>query len=176
MRRILLTCGLVSAALFLAGMSASACGDKLLALGRGVRFQTDTPPASILLYMHAGSPGSAMLSDLKFQSSLRDAGHKLHAVGNREELEEALKTGRYDIVLTDLADATALEQPAQSAPSKPVLLPVIYNGTKAQAAAAERHYGCLLKAPGRTGHYLAAVDKAMELKSKRNSSKLVASR
>ncbi len=177
MRRTLLTGGLVSALMLVSLISAGACGDKLLVLGRGVRFQGDAPaqPASILLYIHAGSPGSAMVGDLKFQSALRDAGHKLRAVGTRQELEETLQTGQYDIVLTDVADAPILEQPVQSAPSKPVLLPVVYNGTKAEAATAERHYGCVLKAPGRTGHYLASVDKAMELKSKRNR-KVLASR
>ncbi len=176
MPKILLNFGLVLTALFLSGMSASACGDKLLVLGRGVRFQNDTQPASILIYLRSGSPASAAVGDPKFQSTLRDAGHKLRAVGSRQEVDEALKTGRYDILLVDVADAPALEQTAHSATSKPVLLPVVYNGTKAEAAAAEKHYRCVLKAPGRTGHYLAAIDKAMELKSNRNSSKLVASR
>jgi CheY-like chemotaxis protein len=181
-------------------MPAGASGDNLLVPRRGVRSQTNTQPASILLYMHAGFPGSATwkpkcncpkaralfmnagssasagINDPKFQSALRDAGYKLHAVGSRQELDEALKTGRYDILLADVADAPALEQTAQSAPSKPVLLPVVYNGTKAEAAAAEKRYGCVLKAPGRTAHYLAAIDKAMELRLSRESSRAASSR
>ncbi len=176
MRRTLLTCGLVSALMLVSAISAGACGDKLLVLGRGVRFQTVTQPASILLFIHAGSPGSVVVSDPKFQSALRDAGHKLHPVESQLELDEALKTGRFDIVLTDLADAAALEQPVQAAPSKPVLLPVVYNGTKPEASAAEKHYGCVIKAPGRIGHYLAAVDKAMELKAKRGRTNALASK
>ncbi len=200
MRRILLTCALVSAALSLSGMPVGASGDNLPVPRRGVRSQTDTQPASILLYVHAGSPGSttwkprcncpkaralfmnagpsatAGINDPKFQSALRDGGHKLHVVASRQELDEALKTGQYDILLADVADAPALEQTAQSAPSKPVLLPVVYNGTKAEAAAAEKRYGCALKAPGKTAHYLAAIDKAMESRLGRESSKVASSR
>ena len=177
MRKPVLTAVLVIAALLLGGILAWTCGDKLLILGRGVRFQGDSgsQAASILLYSHVGSPAAAAVGDPKFQSALRDAGHKVQAVGSREELDRALRTGKYDIILADFADAPALEQSARAAPSKPVLVPAVYNGTKAEAAAAEKRYGCVFKMPGRTGHYLAVIDKAMELKSKRIKSKLVAS-
>ncbi len=166
----------VCAVFLLTGTAAQPCGDKLLVLGRGVRFQSGTQSASILLYVHSGSASSAALGDLKFQSALRDAGHKLQVVGSREELDGALKNGKYDIILTDTSDAAALETATQSAASKPVILPVVSNGTKAEAAADEKRFGCVLKVPGRTGHYLAAIDKAMELKSKRDRTKVVASR
>ncbi len=126
--------------------------------------------------MNADSSASAGVNDPKFQSALREAGYKLHAVGSRQELDEALKTGQYDVLLADVADAPALEQTAQSAPSKPVLLPVVFDGTKAEAAAAEKRYGCVLKAPGRTKHYLAAIDKAMESRLSRETSKVASSR
>jgi len=177
MRKAILTAAMVACALFLGGIAAWTCGDKLLILGRGVRFQglSLDQHASILIYLHAGSPASPAVSDRQFQSALRDAGHKLQVVENREALDQALKAGKYDIVLADLTDASALEQPVQTAPSKPIILPVVYNGTKAEAAAAEKRYGCVLKTPGRTGHYLATIDKALELKAKRNRAKLVAS-
>ncbi len=177
MRKTVLTSSLVSIALLLGGILAWSCGDKLLVLGRGVRFLFDTPsrPASILLYLHPSSPAFAAIGDRKFQSALRDAGHKVEAVGSREELGQALRNGKYDIVLTDAADAAALDQAAQAASSAPVVLPAVYNGTKAEAAAAEKRYGCVLKMPGRTGHYLAMIDKAMELKLNRNGRKSVAS-
>jgi hypothetical protein len=177
MRKAMLTAAMVACALFLGGIAAWTCGDKLLILGRGVRFQglSVEQHASILLYLHAGSPASPAVSDHQFQSALRDAGHKLQVVENREALDQALKAGKYDIVLADLADASALEQTVETAPSKPVILPVIYNGTKGEATAAEKRYGFVLKTPGRTGHYLATIDKALGLKAKRTGGKLAAS-
>lgn len=178
MRRslILLACGFVLLALFVDGSSVRACGDKLLVLGRGIRFQSDIPvqPASILLYLHKGSPSFAVLSDPRLQSILREAGHKLQSAGNLQELLNALNVGKYDIVMADFSDAGSLESVVASAPSKPVLVPFIFKGAKtakAEMAAAEKQYRCVLMAPNRVGHYLAAVDKAMELRSKRDGLK-----
>ena len=176
MRRIVLMLGLVSLVLSLGERPVSACGDKLLVLGRGVRFQSDIPvqPASILLYLHKGSPSFAVLNDPRLQSILREAGHKLQGAGSVQELEDALKAGKYDIVLADLSDASSLQQMVASAPSKPVLLPFVFKGAKtakAEAASAEKQYQCVLTAPNRVGHYLATVDKAMELRSKRDGLK-----
>src|SRR5207249_9608157 len=149
MRRIVLMLGLVSLVLSLSEKPFGACGDKLLVLGRGVRFQSDIPvqPASILLYLHRGSPSFAVLNDPRLQSILREAGHKLQSAGNLQELAESLKTGKYDIVLTDFFDASSLESVVASAPSKPVLLPFVFKGTKtakAEVASAEKQYRCVL--------------------------------
>ena len=176
MRRIALMLGLVFLVLSLGEKPVGACGDKLLVLGRGVRFQSDIPvqPASILLYLHRGSPSFAVLNDPRLQSILREAGHKLQAAGNLQELAESLRTGKYDIVLTDFSDAGSLESVVASAPSKPVLLPFVFKGAKtakAEAASAEKQYRCVLTAPNRVGHYLATVDKAMDLRSKRDGLK-----
>ena len=59
-----------------------------------------------------------------------------------------------------------------------VVLPAIYLFTPAQAkeqtktdrAAAAKTFGVVVEVPGRPGHYCAAVDKAMDLKLKRERS------
>ena len=67
-----------------------ACGEKLLVLGRGIRFQSRHTPraASVLLYLpqtHSGRP----LSDPNLESALREAGHAVHAVTTDADLESA---------------------------------------------------------------------------------------
>jgi hypothetical protein len=170
MRPIVFAVGLFSLALSLGERPVGACGNDLLVQGRCVRFQSDIPlqPASILVYK-LNNPG--------LESILREAGHKLQSVENRQDLEGALKTGKYDIVLTVLSDASSLESVVTGAPSKPIILPVVLKSAKAEIATAERQYRYILKAPNRAGHYLATVDKAMDLKSKSDSKpKLVASK
>ena len=154
--------------LLLSAWPAGACGDKLLVLGRGVRFQVSSAefPASILLYMNPDNPGTAAMSDIQLQSIMTQAGHKLHSVKNREEMAAALKTRRYDLVLADFADAPQLETMVQSALSQPLLLPWIYQATKAQKAKAESRYQLVLKAPASVGQFLSVVDRTMEIKSK----------
>lgn len=173
MLRVFLKFTMVSAFFFTRAIPAEACGDKLLVLGRGIRFQLGfaAEPATILLYRQPGSPGLAGLSDPKLQSALREAGHKLYSAESREELEQSLQEGTYDVVLADLADAPGVEQVVQSTGAKAVVLPLVYQGTKAEANQAKKQYSAVLKAPGRTGHYCDSVDKAMKLKSKREQSK-----
>ena len=73
------------------------------------------------------------------------------------KLNEALKAGQYDIVLTDLADAASIQSEIESSPSKPVLLPLAYKLTKAEAAAAQKQYKYLVKHPSSGDEYLEAI-------------------
>lgn len=148
-----------------------ACGDKLLLLGRGIRFQSrHTPnPASVLLYLPAALRSGAALADPKLESALREAGHEVRSVASQQELHDALQGGRYDVVLADLTEAAELRR--AMTPSQGVVLPVVYLVAparrpegRADAARAEKEFGVVLQVPGRPGHYCALVDKAMELK------------
>lgn len=140
-----------------------ACGDKLLVLGRGVRFQrayAAVHPASILIYR----PGaSAVAKDVKeFDSTLKDAGHKLQTVGDPASLADALAKGRFDLVLVDLAQAGAVASQVEASASKPRLVPLSFKATKADVAAAKQRFGSLLNIPSRSGEYLATIDRAMD--------------
>lgn len=165
MRRVLPSV-LVTASL--ATATALACGDKLMLFARGAHFQqvySSNRAVSILAYVRQNSAVPAVVSYLQPEAALKKAGHKLEAVDNPAALEEALKTGKYDVVLADVADAEGLEQLARSARSKPVIVPVAYKPTKAQQNAAQKKFHLLLKAPNNTGQYLAAIDQAMDLKA-----------
>ena len=167
---------LAGVALFLSGPRVNACGDRLLVLGRGVRFQVDAAeyPASILHFMNPARPESGDLTDSKLEAILRQAGHRLHSVTSAKEFAEALRTGRYDIVLIDFADAPVLEEMVQASASKPLVLPFLYTKEKAAISAAAQRYGLVLKAPGKVGYLLATIDRAMELKQKRSQHKPIA--
>lgn len=168
MFRVLLIAGLAAAMLCVTRLSLDACGDNLLVIGRGVRFQDDTAeyPASILHLMTSRIFDPATLSDTNLQSFLGRAGHRLRSVRSEKEFEEALRSGRYDLVVINVEDAPALEAMIQSAPSKPLLLPFVYSGTKADVVAAKRRYGVVLKAPAKPAHWLETLDSAMELRER----------
>lgn len=157
---------------------AHACGDKLLLLGRGIRFQSrHTPhPASVLLYLPAAARAGGTLADPKLESALREAHHQVRAVGTREELYAALRDGQYDVILADVTEASEVQRTL--AATDAVVLPVVYllapvsrAEKKADTVRAEKEFSAVLKLPGRPGHYCAMVDKAMELKLKRERSK-----
>ncbi len=163
MRR--LATGAVLAGMLVSGTAALACGDKLLAIGRGVRFQRAYAEhqANLVIYV-PGTQSGATLSSAKLQTTLRRAGHKLQIADGGSQLDEALKTGKVDVVLVDFADLAAITRQLQSAPSKPVILPILFKPSRAELAAAQREYKFALKAPADDLQYLTSIEEAMKLR------------
>src|ERR1041384_3178784 len=109
---------------------SEACGDKFLVIGRGIRYErihAADHPGSILLYATGNSDDAKAGADL--EKALRKAGHKIQTVNNTATLDATLKSGKFDLVLMNLADASLLEQQVVDSPSKPAVVPIIYNRT-----------------------------------------------
>jgi hypothetical protein len=64
-------------------------------------------------------------------------------------------------VLADLKAAPLLEPEAKAAPSRPTILPTLYNPTEAELAAASRQYTCVVKSPGDQKDYMTVINEAM---------------
>ena len=174
MRRILVWVVMVSAALIQNPAPADACGFKLLPLGRGIRYQSrHTPrPASVLVYLPTADSGS--LTDPNIESALREAGHAVRAVTTKGDLENALRSGDYDVILANVTDAPDLEKAQAVVEGLAVVLPALYlvapsgqQQTDADRAKARKAFSVVVEIPSRPGHYCTAVDKVMELKLKR---------
>ena len=182
MRHLLILIAVVLVAFGEDPIPIHACGEKLLVLGRGIRFQSRHTPraASVLLYLPQTGSGQS-LSDPHLESALREAGHAVHAVTTNADLESALRSGTYDVVLANVTDATDLERAQAVTERNAVVLPAVYlvapapqakQQTKADRENASKAFGVMVEVPGRPGHYCAAVDKAMELKLKRERSSI----
>jgi hypothetical protein len=154
-----------------------ACGDKLMMLGRGIRFQSKHTPraAAVLLYLPESATGQA-LTDPKLESALREAGHVVRAVTSPVDLETALRTSTFDVVLANVNHAPELERLQSAADRNAVVLPAIYlvapasdgkQQSKADRKRMAKEFAVIVEVPGRPGHYCHAVDQAMELKLKR---------
>ena len=161
MRRPLIVLGLL-----LFGTVAWACGDKLM-LVMGSRSLQIRPfhPAAILVYP-GRSESAALIRGFQSLPAFRKAGHHFQLVEDSAGLAEALKAGKYDVVVADVSDANELSQQVSSSASKPILLPVAFKVSKEAQSTAQKKYHCLLRAPGNTENYLEAIDQAMELKLK----------
>ncbi len=151
----------------LSGTAAVACGDKLLAVGRGVRFQRvyTAHDANLVIYV-AGAQGRAALDNAKLQNMLTRAGHKLQIVASGSQLDEALKSGKVDIVLMDFGDLAGIAEKLRSAPSKPIIVPVLFKPSKSELARAQKEYKFALKVPTGDFEYLTAINEAMRLRLK----------
>ena len=162
MRRALVAVGLVGAAVFAGVQALEACGDKLLVLGLGGRFTTNRSdfPARILHYIDPVKYGA--VGDATLRSRVGAAGHTIAIARGPQEFEQALKTGQYDIVLIEVGEAKRFDALIQAAASKPIVLPTLYGGTKADLKAVELQYGVAVQAPARPALLLDRIDTAME--------------
>jgi hypothetical protein len=161
MRRSLILPGL-----FLVAAAAWACGDKLM-LVMGMRSSRIKPDHPALILAYPGQTASAtLIRDLRLHPAIRKAGHRIQVVEDNAGLDNALKGGKYDLVMTDIASANEVSQRLLSAPSKPVLLPVAFQASKEEQSIAQKKYHCLLKAPGSPENYLGAIEQAMDWKLK----------
>jgi DNA-binding NtrC family response regulator len=147
---------LMIATVFLGIAIVEACGDKALRIGRGVRFQRATHPASVLIYIPSNPTRASQV-----QSLLKKAGHKSYAVQREDNFSDALRSGQYDLVISDLDVAASLGKQIENSPSRPVLVAVVSDGTKAEVAAAQKQYSHLVKNPHRAERYLDAIEEAL---------------
>lgn len=156
MRRMVCATITIAGIFVIGSVVADACGDKALRVGRGIRFQRASHPASVLIYIPSNSPRANQL-----QSMLKKVGHKPHMVQGLNKLGEALRSGQYQLVFTDLAEAANLAEQIANAASKPVLVPVVSEGKKAEVTAAKKQYRFVVKNPHSADHYLEAIEQAM---------------
>lgn len=178
MRRFVILIAVSASAMSQGAVPLHACGDKLMMLGRGIRFQSKHTPraATVLLYLPESATGQA-LTDPKLESALREAGHSVRAVTSAADLESALRTGSFDVVLANLTHAPELKRAQAVASGAAVVLPAIYlvtpgaqpisrQQTKTDIAKASKDFAVIVEVPGRPGYYCHAVDEAMALKLK----------
>ena len=144
MRRIVLATVTIAGVVLLSIPGAEACGDKALRIGRGIRFQRPLHPAAVLIYIPSNSQRATQL-----QSMLKKVGHKSYAAPGAERLSEALRSGQYDLVLVDFAEAAGVEKQIGTSSSKP------------RDGAARKQYGNVVKNPHSADQYLDAIDTAM---------------
>jgi|SRR5690242_1668166 hypothetical protein len=146
-----------------------ACGDKVLALGRALKLRyVANHSASILLYLNSGTPPAAALSDASLQSALKKSSQTLRVVTDASELSQALDRGKYDLIVTDPQNAPGIEQRLQAMSSHSVVIPLLYQSTRAEASTLAKRYHVVLKAPAKMDSYFFTLDEAMEMKAKRD--------
>ncbi|HXY50332.1 MAG TPA: hypothetical protein VEI01_12830 [Terriglobales bacterium] len=164
MRTLLTTLGI--AALLVCSQSAGACGDKLLVLGRPLRFSSSRP-AAILAYAPPGSPLESVFKRPEWISAMAKGKHQLRVAQSPEQVAEALRTERFDVVLAGWPEARNL--PAQVAAAAPatVFVPFVNGNARDVARAAEKAYGVAVKDGAKSGDYLLAIGRAVDLHDRR---------
>jgi hypothetical protein len=147
----------------LGAQAVSACGDKFLLVGRGVRFQrayAAIHPASILIVVPPKSVKNAAVRDSHLQTALKMAGHRVELVP-QANLAEQIGRSRYDIILAERADALAIPDLVSAAPVKPSVVGVLEDPSAADLAEARQRLQAVLKTPQSLFEILKLVDDVM---------------
>jgi hypothetical protein len=148
----------------LASQEVSACGDKFLLLGRGVRFQrayAAIHPAAILLVIPPKSVKAAAVRDSRLKTALQMAGHRVDVV-KAARLAEVLAGSRYDIILAERADAMGLKNALPAALKKPAIVGVLEDSRTADETAARLGLDAVLKTPQPLPDILRLLDDVMK--------------
>ena len=156
----------VVAFILLAAWAASvhACGDKFLVLGRTVRQNQITPAnlkARVLIFQQAANPSRTAI-----QGTLKGFGHQVDTAADTQQLTDALKANKYDIVVTDYSQAADVAGKVEAAASDATVLPLVEETNEADLKAAKSQYSAVLKVPTKPTKLLSTVTETLE---KRNS-------
>ena len=167
MVRTMKTCAALAVALVtligLGSEAVSACGDKFLLVGRGVRFErayAAIHPASILIVLPPKSVKNAAVRDSHLQTALKMAGHRVEVVP-QANLAEQIGRSRYDIILAERADALAIPDLVSAAPLKPSVVGVLEDPSAVELAEARQALQAVLKTPQSLVDILKLVDDVM---------------
>lgn len=123
-------------------------------------------PLTILAFAEHDLPSSDSIRLLPSQPAIKRANHQFQLVEDGARLDQALKAGKYDLVMADVSVAEELSRRVESVPYRPLVVPVAYKATKAQDSAAQKKFHCLLKAPSGSDEYFDAIDQALQWKAK----------
>jgi hypothetical protein len=134
-------------------------------IGHALRLQIRS--AAVISYAPPGSPFFAVAHAPAFRTAAQKTVREARIIEDEGTLRTALRSGKYDVVIADVSEAARITEILQDTPGRTVVLPVVLDGTKVQFQAAEKQYHCVLKAPGKAGNYVDAIEWSMEVKSKR---------
>ena len=143
---------------------AGACGDKTMRVKTGLRYyqtQAANHPSTILIHSAALPAGKAV----ELRKFLNDAGHKATAMDDMGSIKNSLRTSHYDLVLTNLSEASELQKQVESFTPKTVVVPVLFKQPKSEQKTAARQYKVIVNNPIDGIDFLVAVSRVMTKKS-----------
>src|SRR5262245_29420169 len=168
MRRAIGVVGIVAACAAVLAPQVDACGDKSLSAG-GIKMQRARAavyPAAVLIYSQPNSRIQAAAREMKLQESLRQVGHKYREVATLADLDGALASGQFNVVMADFADLTEVQSRIAASTSRPATIGVAYKLTKAETQEAAKTCRFMVKVPSRGAQVLDTIFDALRSKSK----------
>ena len=145
----------------------SACGDKTMSVKTGLRYyqtQIAKHPSKILIHSAALPAGKAN----ELRDFLNKVGHQATALDDVGSIKNDLRSSRYDLVLTNLAEAPDLQKQVESFTPNTRVVPVLFKQPEAEAKAASKQYKVIVKNPKDGLDFVIAIAKVMDSQSRKS--------
>ena len=146
------------------------CGDKLVALGGGVRFEqvvVSRHPGRILMVVSPGSGLAEANSTFNLAASLRLVGHTVITADDTEAIDEGLLGNLVDLVLVDASEFSGAALHSSAVGQGPTILPVVFQDAARSHASAGWAPECIANAGERKGKaLLKTVEATLARRSK----------
>lgn len=143
-----------------------ACGDKLMMLGRGLRFKTayaSLHPGNIVFYLPRTSRAEATAAVDKMQKFLAGAGHRVTIARDPAALDDALRVPAVSLVLADSSEAPRLQSRVSALPARPGLVALVHTKQAAGSdTALQREFEATIRSFDKPKEYLPMVEKLMK--------------
>ncbi|MEO8217800.1 MAG: hypothetical protein ABI718_12025 [Acidobacteriota bacterium] len=138
-----------------------ACGDKMVQIGRGVRYQRAKAvrPATIVMVAGQQFPSRSMS---RLGSELTMVGHHVIVVEGPSMLAPILRQKHVDIVLSARTDLKLVSEAVAAAPSKPRIIPMIARPAKNAPSEIREQSGLVMLVPARAVEQIALINQAMK--------------
>lgn len=136
-----------------------ACGEGIFHMGEGLRYQgyLAPRPATVLIYGNEIAPSSDRIAVYR---GLVQAGHRLTIAHSANDLSQALRERRYDVVIASLDAAGAVTAATPPAVPAPRLLPVVDRGQR-NAPGLRNHFEQFVLDGASLGQYLKQINRLM---------------
>jgi len=155
--------GLVCLAVFLCtviSFEASACGDSLYRVGKGVSYRIYTAPLPGSVLVYGQSEGAKQLAE-----ALAQSGHGVRLVDNQIDLTTELETGNYDVVIAPYSEHAAVESSSEASGAvTTTYLPVALDGNE-ERIASQSYSKVMVADKDEIKHYLKAIHKSLKSKT-----------
>ena len=135
---------------------ASACGESLFRVGKGVRYQNyHAPvPGSVLVYARTGHERAVA-------QQLQEAGHHVRVVSNDDELAVEMKNHSFDVIIAPYSKREVVEKQSAQIAVHPDWVPVLERDSD-DIRQAREHYSHTLSGGDDIRKYLKAIHRSLK--------------
>lgn len=141
-------CTAIITAILITGLSynASACGDSLYRVGKGMSYRTYSAPLPGNLLVYGDTEGARSLAD-----ELEKSGHGVRLVASPDDLAAELGKGGYDVIIAPYSEHSIVE-----ANGNVTFLPIVSSDVELQQAS-QTYKRVMIPEKHEIKHYLKAI-------------------